>query len=69
VSRPLLLLLVRPVPYRAYGTPQNRAAHWMSEQDGAKYAVPELASATLVGYKYISRYVLAVFYLSMGGQN
>jgi hypothetical protein len=51
------------------GTPQNRAAHWMAEMDKADIAVPELAVTTLAGYKYMSRYILAVFYLSMGGQN
>jgi hypothetical protein len=49
------------------GTAQNRAAAWMAEQDEADMAVPELAITTQEGYKYMVRYVMAVFYYSTGG--
>jgi hypothetical protein len=51
------------------GTPQFRAAVWMAEQDGANEAVPTVGIMSLTGYKYMTRYVMAVFFYSTGGIN
>jgi hypothetical protein len=51
------------------GSPQNRAAIWMAEQDAADTAVPNGNTTALEGYNYMVRYVMAVFYYSTGGDN
>jgi hypothetical protein len=51
------------------GSPQNRAAIWMAEQDAADTAVPTSNTTALEGYNYMVRYVMAVFYYSTGGDN
>jgi hypothetical protein len=51
------------------GSPQNRAAIWMAEQDAADTAVPTGNTTALEGYNYMVRYVMAVFYYSTGGDN
>jgi hypothetical protein len=49
-------------------TPQRRAAFWLAETDGANLAVPTAAVTTAEGYKYMTRYILAVLYYSTGGE-
>jgi hypothetical protein len=50
------------------GTPQNRAAIWLAETDGANLAVPTGFGADgLELYKYTMRYVMVVLYYSTGG--
>jgi hypothetical protein len=51
------------------GSPQNRAATWMAEQDAANTAVPAGNATALEGYNYVVRYVMAVFYYSTGGDD
>ena len=51
------------------GSPQNRAAIWMAEQDAADTAVPTGNTTALESYNYMVRYVMAVFYYSTGGDN
>jgi hypothetical protein len=51
------------------GSPQNRAAIWMAEQDEADIAVPNGNTTALESYNYMVRYVMAVFYYSTGGDN
>jgi hypothetical protein len=51
------------------GSPQNRAALWLAEQDAANTAVPASNATALEGYNYMVRYVMAVFYYSTGGDN
>jgi hypothetical protein len=49
------------------GTPQNIAATFMVEQDEADLALPTDDATAVDRYKYITRYVMAVLYVSMGG--
>jgi hypothetical protein len=51
------------------GTPQNRAATWIAEQDEADWAVPTDAFTSLDHYKYLTRYIMAVLYFSTGGSS
>jgi hypothetical protein len=51
------------------GSPQNRAALWLAEQDAANTAVPAGNATALESYNYMARYVMAVFYYSTGGEN
>jgi hypothetical protein len=57
------------VAIRTKGTPQNAAASWLALNDEANMAVPDVPTTTLEGYKYMTRYVLAVLYYAMDGQN
>jgi hypothetical protein len=52
-----------------FGTPQSRAATWLAEQDGANLAVPTVGIGSLSGYKYMTRYVMAVLFYSTDGIN
>jgi hypothetical protein len=54
---------------RAVGSPQNLAANWMAETDGANLEIPTVGTSTLNGYKYMVRYVMAVVFFSTGGVN
>jgi hypothetical protein len=54
---------------RTTDTPQNLAARWLAFDDEANTAVPPVAITVLEGYKYMTRYVLAVVYFSLGGEN
>jgi hypothetical protein len=38
---------------RAVGSPQNLAANWMAETDGANLEIPTVGTSTLNGYKYM----------------
>jgi hypothetical protein len=51
------------------GTPQNIAATFMTEQGEAALAVPTYDATAVDRYKYITRYVMAVLYVSMSGYN
>jgi hypothetical protein len=55
--------------FASFGTPQFRAATWLAEQDGANKAVPTTGITSLLGYKYMTRYVMAVFFFSTDGIN
>jgi Leucine-rich repeat (LRR) protein len=48
-------------------TPQNIAVRWLSNDDEANTAVPDVPITVAEGYRYITRYVLAVVYFSTGG--
>jgi hypothetical protein len=54
---------------RAFSTPQNIALAWLALEDEANYAVPDAPITTAEGYRYVTRYVLAVIYYSLGGEN
>jgi hypothetical protein len=57
------------VALQTSGSPQNRAAIWLAETDGANLAVPTDFDTGLVElYKYITRYVMVVFYYSTLGE-
>jgi hypothetical protein len=47
------------------GSPQNRAAIWMSEEDKVNLPVP--TDDGVEAYKYTTRYVMVVLYYSTGG--
>jgi hypothetical protein len=53
----------------SFGTPQFRAGTWLAEQDGANMAVPTTGIKSLSGYKYMTRYVMAVLFFSTDGIN
>jgi hypothetical protein len=55
--------------FASFGTPQFRAATWLAEQDGANMAVPTTGIRSLGGYKYMTRYVMAVFFFATDGIN
>jgi hypothetical protein len=55
--------------FESFDTPQFRAATWLAEQDGANKAVPTTGITSLSGYKYMTRYVMAVFFFSTDGIN
>jgi hypothetical protein len=57
------------VAIKTRGTPQNTAAYWLADNDEANMAVPADLTTTLVGYQYMTRYVLAVLYFAMDGEN
>ena len=49
-------------------SPQTKAAKWLAEDDPASIPVPSGNIATIHGYRYMFRYVMAVNYYAMGGQ-
>ena len=52
------------------GTPQNSAARWLSEQDEARVQVPTVPIADASdssGYRFITRYIMALNYFVLGG--
>jgi hypothetical protein len=49
------------------GSPQHKAAEWLALHDGLNLAVPQSATDTKVGYDFVTRYVMAVNYFSLGG--
>jgi hypothetical protein len=54
------------------GTPQNRAARWLSELDEAAIQVPEVSigdAQNSSGYLYTARYVMALNYFELSGLN
>jgi hypothetical protein len=51
------------------GTPQNRAAQWLAETDGANLPIPINSGDYIDGYRYIFRYVMAVNYYALDGPN
>jgi hypothetical protein len=56
------------VALQTAGTPQNRAAIWLAETDGANLAVPtDFDTGGVELYKYTTRYVMVVLYYSTGG--
>jgi hypothetical protein len=54
---------------KTYNTPQNIALAWLALEDEANYAVPDVPITVEEGYRYVTRYVLAVIYYSLGGEN
>lgn len=50
------------------GSPQNRASVWLAEVDGANLKVPQSTVLAIEGYKYMTRYILAVLYFATGGE-
>jgi hypothetical protein len=57
------------ISLRTLDTPQNIALAWLALDDEANMAVPDVPITEMAGYRYITRYVLAVVYYSMGGEN
>jgi hypothetical protein len=57
------------VSLRTLDTPQNTALTWLALDDEANTAVPDVPITEVEGYRYMTRYVLAVVYFSMGGEN
>jgi hypothetical protein len=53
----------------SFGTPQFRAGTWLAEQDGANMAIPTTGITSLSGYKYVTRYVMAVLFFATDGIN
>jgi hypothetical protein len=52
------------------GTPQHAAANWIATIDKDKYVIPSHADADMhLSYYFVQRYVLAVLYYAMGGEN
>lgn len=56
------------ISLRTLNTAQNNAAAWISLDDEANMAVPSVPITVIEGYKYVTRYVLAVLYFSTGGE-
>jgi len=50
----------------AEGSPQNRAALWLAEEDPGNVVIP--ADSHTQGYLYVARYVMALNYFAMGGK-
>ena len=53
-------------------TPQNLAAHWLAETDPAQVPLPTASiddPGTSEGYMYMIRYVMALIYFQMNGEN
>jgi hypothetical protein len=57
------------VAIQTLGTPQNTAAYWLALNDEADMAVPAVPPTVPEGYKYMTRYVLAVIYFALDGEN
>jgi hypothetical protein len=56
------------VALKTLGTPQNRAAFWLAETDGANLVIPtDFDTGGVELYKYTTRYAMAVLYYSTGG--
>jgi len=53
----------------AEGSPQNRAALWLAEEDPRNVALPTDSRYETQGYLYVARYVMALNYFAMGGQS
>ena len=54
------------------GSPQNLAAAWLAEEDPANLVVPlqpAFNTTTLDGYRYMMRYVMALNFYAMDGEN
>lgn len=51
------------------GTAQNAAAVWLAEEDGRNLAVPTVDVDSHDGYHYVSRYVLAMLWHELDGEN
>lgn len=50
-------------------TPQNLALHWLAVGDPAPEAVPDVGISEPEGYLYVVRYVMAVHYFSLNGDD
>ena len=51
------------------GSPQNLALEFISNLDSRQMRVPTTGTGSFYGYKFITRYVMAVFYFAMEGAN
>lgn len=49
------------------GSPQNEAVKWLAHEDDISLRIPLNSPASKDGYEFIQRYIMAVFYYSMGG--
>jgi len=49
------------------GSPQQRAARWLAEDDPANLIVPSEDIDTVAGYRYMARYILALDYYHWQG--
>ena len=50
-------------------SPQTKAAEWLAEVDPANLAVPTNPITSTIGYNYMFRYVMAVNYYALGGED
>lgn len=48
-------------------TPQYKAARWLAVEDGANIPIPANGITLVGGYRYIFRYVMALNYFALGG--
>lgn len=51
------------------GSAQNRAAVWLAEKDEQGLPVPTVSKYDTEGYHYVARYIMALNYYAMGGEN
>lgn len=51
------------------GSPQNLAASWLAEEDPANVVIPTFNVTTVDGYLYMTRYIMALNYFAMDGEN
>ena len=57
---------------KARGTPQHKAVKWLADEDGAALPLPTVSIKdrnSKEGYMYMVRYVMAVLYYAMDGDN
>jgi Leucine-rich repeat (LRR) protein len=55
--------------FSSTGTPQYRAATWLAQVDGANLPVPTSNIRAFDGYRYVARYVMAVNFYALNGEN
>jgi hypothetical protein len=56
-----------PILLNELGTVQNKAANWMGSGDTRQYPVPS-SFTSISAYGFVQRYVLAVLYLALDGE-
>lgn len=57
-----------PILLNKVGTAQNKAANWLGSVDTRQYPVPSSAMS-ISAYNFVQRYVLALLYLALDGDN
>ena len=51
------------------GSPQNMAASWLAEEDPANVIIPAFNVTMVDGYRYMTRYIMALNFFAMDGEN
>lgn len=49
-------------------SPQYKAARWLSEEDPANLSIPSVFTQHMDGYFYMFRYIMAINYFALGGE-